>query len=54
MFFSCFTDAWQVHGKAKDLIDLLFDALLWKGVEGTASLALGNFVSANGHIDLIL
>lgn len=54
MFFSSFTDAWQMHPQAKDLISILFDALLWKGVEGTAGLALGNFVSANGHIDLIL
>jgi len=54
MFFSSFTDTWQMHAQAKDLISILFDALLWKGVEGTAGLALGNFVSANGHIDLIL
>mmetsp|Transcript_78686 Transcript_78686/g.163637 ORF Transcript_78686/g.163637 Transcript_78686/m.163637 type:complete len:1018 (+) Transcript_78686:165-3218(+) len=54
MFFSSFTDTWQVHNQASDLISILFDALLWKGVEGTAGLALGNFVSANGHIDLIL
>eukprot|EP00929_Paragymnodinium_shiwhaense_P107399 TRINITY_DN73498_c0_g1_i1.p1 TRINITY_DN73498_c0_g1~~TRINITY_DN73498_c0_g1_i1.p1 ORF type:complete len:1036 (+),score=214.31 TRINITY_DN73498_c0_g1_i1:200-3307(+) len=54
MFFSSYTDTWQGHEKAKDLISILFDALLWKGVEGTAGLALGNFVSANGHIDLIL
>lgn len=54
MFFAHFTDAWQVHNQSKELINILFDALLWKGVEGTAGLALGNFVSANGHIDLIL
>lgn len=54
MFFSSFTDAWQMHPQAKELISILFDALLLKGVEGTAGLALGNFVSANGHIDLIL
>jgi len=54
MFFSTFTDTWQVHERAKELISILFDALLLKGVEGTAGLALGNFVSANGHIDLIL
>lgn len=54
MFFSSFTDTWQTHNKANDLIGILFDALLWKGVEGTAGLALGNFVSANGHINLIL
>lgn len=54
MFFSSFTDTWQIHAKANDLIGILFDALLWKGVEGTAGLALGNFVSANGHINLIL
>lgn len=54
MFFSSFTDTWQTHVQASDLIGILFDALLCKGVEGTAGLALGNFVSANGHINLIL
>lgn len=55
MFFSAFTDVWQQqHPEAEELVSVLFDALLWKDVEGTAGLALGNFVSANNHIDLIL
>jgi len=54
MFFSSFTDVWQKHPQANDLIAVMFNALHWRGVEGTAGLALGNFVSANGHTDLIL